>query len=63
MNKKKQQKFRDIYIKFVKKCLQEDIYPVVFLRYEQTGIMPDLTFVEVKEEEKQRILSSLDKEK
>jgi len=63
MNKKKQKKFQDIYIRFVKKCLQEDIYPVVFIRYEQTGIHPDITFIEVKEEEKQNILSSLDKEK
>jgi hypothetical protein len=63
MNEKKQAKFQDIYEKFVRKCLQEDIYPVVALRYEQIGVFPELTFIEVNEQQKKEALSSLNKKK
>ena len=63
MNEKKQAKFQEIYEKFVRKCVQEDIYPVVTLRYEQIGIIPELSFIEINEQQKEEALSSLNKKK
>ena len=63
MNEKKQAKFMEIYEKFVRKCIQEGIYPVVALRYGQVSIYPELTFIEINEQQKKEALSSLNKKK
>jgi len=60
---KKQKKFEEIYIKFVRKCLSEDIMPVVALQYEVNGIFPILKYTQVDKKRKNEILSSLNEEK
>jgi len=60
---KKQEKFEEIYIKFVRKCLNEDIMPVVALQYEVNGVFPILKYIEVDKKRKEEILSSLNEEK
>lgn len=63
MDKKKQVKFEELYLKFVRKCLTEDMLPVMMMDYRPQGILPTLNFRIVEEEEKKEILSSLSKEK
>ena len=63
MDKKKQEKFEEFYVKFVRKCLTENILPVAVMQYDPRGIFPSLNFREVGLEEKQEILSSLEEEK
>ena len=58
---KKQKKFEEIYEKFFKKCLQENLLPTAVIRYERTGMLPEITYMEVTDEQKKDILSSLDK--
>ena len=60
---KKQKKFEEFYLKFIKKCLQENIFPVMAMRYESSGIFPILDFREVDEKKKKELLSSLEKQK
>lgn len=62
MNEKKQKKFEALYVKFVRKCLAENMLPIVTLKYEPNGIFPTLNYYEVDEAKKNEILSSLDKE-
>lgn len=59
---KKQKKFEEFYIKFISKCLTENIFPVMTMRYEFNGIFPVLDFREVDEKKKKELLSSLDKQ-
>lgn len=61
MAEQKQQIFQELYKKFVRKCLQENILPTVALKYDVTGIFPQLNFIEVDEKQKAELLSSLDK--
>ncbi len=53
--------FEENYEKFVKKCLQDNIFPTMRIRYDTVGIFPLLDFYIVSEEEKKEILSSLNK--
>ena len=62
MEKKKQEKFEEFYLKFVRKCLTEDILPVAVVEYKPWGIVPTLNYREVAADEKKQILSSLIKE-
>lgn len=59
MDKKKQKKFEEFYVKFVRKCLTENILPVAAMQFDPRGIFPTLNFREVSKEEKKEILSSL----
>ena len=62
MEKQKQEKFEEFYLKFVRKCLAEDILPVAVVEYKPWGIVPTLNYREVTADEKKQILSSLIKE-
>lgn len=62
MEKQKQEKFEEFYVKFVRKCLTEDILPVAVVEYKPWGIIPVLNYREVAADEKKQILSSLIKE-
>ena len=57
----KQKQFEEMYEKFVRKCLTQDIIPMVTLQYEVNGIFPVLKYLEVDEDRKKEILSSLNK--
>jgi len=57
----KQEQFEDMYVKFVRKCLTKDIMPIVALQYEVNGVFPILKYLEVDEDRKKEILSSLNK--
>ena len=61
MKEEKQKKFEEFYIKFLKKCLTENMLPTPLIRYEKNGIYPVIDAVEVDEEKKKEILSSLEK--
>jgi len=50
-----------MYVKFVRKCLTKDIMPIVALQYEVNGVFPILKYLEVDEDRKKEILSSLNK--
>lgn len=63
MENKKQKKFEEFYIKFVRKCLTENMLPVAIVEYKPWGILPAINFREIGLEEKQEILSSLEEEK
>jgi hypothetical protein len=58
---KKQKKFEEFYVKFVRKCLSENMMPTMTVSYEPTGIFPSLNFYEVDDKRKKEILSSLNK--
>jgi len=63
MDKQKQKKFAELYEKFVKKCVQEGMFPVAILRTDISGIIPAIDFYEMSEEEQKNALSSLNKKK
>ena len=54
----KQKKFEEFYIKFVRKCLTENIMPTMTVRYDPTGVFPLLSFYEIDGARKKEILSS-----
>lgn len=56
---KKQQKFEEIQEKFIKKCVQNRMYPTVVLNYKASGIFPELTYVKLSKKQQEEISSSL----
>ena len=62
MNSEKQKKFEEFYIKFVRKCLSENMLPTLILRYESVGVFPSMNYVEIDDVKKQEVLSSLSEE-
>jgi len=61
MDKKQEAKFEEIYVKFIKKCLKDNIMPSPVIVYGPQGIFPKIDFTTVTDEIKTEILSSLDK--
>lgn len=57
----KSKKFEEFYVKFLKKCLTEDIIPIPLMKYEPRGIFAYIDFTEVSKEEKENILKDLNK--